>query len=136
MTTIHTITTRPSPQPIRAFLLPAKGEVREFLIPAGRVQETIHAAVIGDGPVGCHVQRCHHDFHTADRGHFTFWYNEDAALLHPRPPCNHAITKVADVPVRGDVVIVRLRGALDDDRFDALSIPDDIKPTDWKTLFD
>lgn len=123
------------PASVRAFLLPARGEARELLIPAGRVQETIHATVIGDGPVSCHVQRCHHDFRT-DRGHFAFWYNEDGDLLHPHPPCNRAITKVADESVRGDVVIVRIRGGDDDDRFDTLSIPDDIKPSDWKILFD
>ena len=119
---------------IRAFLLPAKGQVREFVVPTGGIMATISAAVIGDGPANCHVVRCCHDFRS-ERGHFTFWYNEDGDRLHPRPPCNRAITNVADESVRGDVVIVRIRGGDDDDRNDPLSIPDDIKPAGWKTLF-
>jgi len=115
---------------IRAFLLPAKGEVRELLIPAGRIRETIDAAVIGDGPANCCVSRRGLDHHSG-RGHFAFWYGTYACALHHRPPRNHFIHALADESVRGDVVIVRMRGS---DNDDPLSIPDDIKPADWKTL--
>lgn len=127
------------PKPTRAFLLPVEGEPQEFFIPVGGAlaQFALNNAVHGIATL----------FQT-DRewdgrhGVFKLLTNYQAIAEETLPARNDVLGDSLFGPVLGPVIVVRLQCNQagedvdnDDPDSDFLSIPTDIKPADWKMLF-
>ena len=128
------------PRPTRAFLLPVTGEPREFWIPAGAADA---ATVLNRAVDGTCIPHGVWREWSGRRGVYTLLTDHASAGLTSRMAINSVMGYHIGRQVRGPIIIARLQcnhaGENEDDTdpdSHFLSIPADIKPSEWKTLFE